>query len=63
VELPDFESARIEAVRCLGEMLSDRTAQFWRDGEWRIEVKDYTGLILTTLIVVAVNAAAAPALR
>jgi hypothetical protein len=44
-------------------MLSDRTAQFWRDGEWRIEVKDYTGLILTTLIVVAVNAAAAPALR
>jgi len=45
-ELPNWEAARIEAIRLAGEILRDEADYIARHEDWRIEVTDSTGLIL-----------------
>ncbi|MFL5298526.1 MAG: DUF6894 family protein [Phenylobacterium sp.] len=59
VSLPDVAAARQEAVRALGEILKERSEDFWSDGLLRMSVTDQAGL---TLFVVEVSATDAPAL-
>jgi hypothetical protein len=57
VRFPDLEgtvldgvdSARIEAVRVAGAMLTDHAVQFWQSGEWRVIVTDEDQQILFCL--------------
>ena len=57
VDLPDVAAARHEAVRAVGEMLKERSAEFWADGMLRMRVADARGL---TLFLVEVSVTAAP---
>jgi hypothetical protein len=45
-ELPDWAAARVEAIRCMGEMMKDNAAHVVLGEDWWIEVTDSTGLIL-----------------
>lgn len=45
-ELPDWQAARLEAVRRAGEILKDAPQSVALGEDWRIEVTDSTGLIL-----------------
>jgi hypothetical protein len=58
-ELPDLQAARIYAVVQASEVIRNRPELVWAGDEVRIEVTDGTGLILFTVMVVGVNAAAA----
>lgn len=55
-ELPDLESARREAVRYAGEVLSEHPTLVWAGEDFRIEVTDEKKLLHFTLIVVGVDA-------
>ncbi len=56
--LPDLETARIEAIRFAGELLSGHPTRFRQGGQWAIDVTDETGLILFSLLFVATDAPA-----
>jgi hypothetical protein len=58
-ELPGLDAARREAVSLSAGLLRDSAVTFWNGDEWKIEVKDDTGLILFSLMFVAVDAPAA----
>lgn len=49
-ELPDWQTARLEAVRRAGEVLKVDAKSVAFDDDWRIEVTDGTGLILFQMI-------------
>ena len=49
VELADLEAAKREAVKLLGESLSDDACQFWVHEAFRVIVTDADGLTLLTL--------------
>jgi hypothetical protein len=57
-ELSDHNTARIEAVRLLGEVLKDKAGEFWDAQEMKLTITDGTGLILFILDVSAIEAAA-----
>ena len=48
-ELPDLATARLSAVRFMGQWLIDNSADFWSDGERLLTVTDDRGLSLFTL--------------
>jgi hypothetical protein len=54
-ELPDWETARLEAVRLSGEILKDNAKQIALGEDWRIEVTDDTGLILFQMTFLVVS--------
>lgn len=56
--LPDVRAARLEAARFLGDALHARAEEFWRDGRWVLTVTDAQGLVLFSIYVDAVAAAA-----
>jgi hypothetical protein len=58
-ELANIAEARIAATRFAGEYLRDRPEIIWFGEEFRVEVSDSSGLLLTTFIAVGVNAPAA----
>ena len=58
IELRDLAAARVEAVRLAGEMLKDHAEAFWHFGDWRLSVRDETGLILFSLTMFATEGAA-----
>ena len=58
VDLPNLEEARVQAVRLAGDLLRYSTNHFLRDGEWRLEVTDNTGLVLFVLYLTAIDAPA-----
>lgn len=58
VDLGGLDAARREAVRALGEILKERSDEFWADGVLRMRVADEAGL---TLFLVEVSATVAPA--
>ena len=60
VELPDINAAKCEAVMLSGALLKDIGARFWDHEEWRVEVRDESGLMLFMLQFIATEA---PALR
>ncbi|MBE7244933.1 MAG: hypothetical protein INR63_08285, partial [Actinomycetospora chiangmaiensis] len=45
-ELPDWQSARLEAIRLAGDILKQDAHRIALGEDWRIEVTDQTGLIL-----------------
>ena len=45
-ELPDWQTARLEAIRLACEILKDDAHRIGLGEDWRIEVTDSTGLIL-----------------
>ncbi len=56
--LPDLRAAKIEDVKALGELLTDDGPAFWNQEELTMTVSDASGLILFTLNLAAVKAAA-----
>ena len=56
-ELPDDDSARIQAARLLGELLKEQPEVFWKDQCLRLTVADERQL---TLFVLEVTATASP---
>lgn len=49
-DLPDWQTARIEAVRLAGEILREDAPRIVPGVDWRIEVTDHTGLVLFHMI-------------
>ena len=45
-ELPDWDAARVEALRFMGEIMKDNARHILLYEDWRLEVTDSTGLIL-----------------
>ena len=58
-ELADTNTAQIEAVRLLGELLRDEPRGFWNERAMKVVVTDEAGLIL---FVLDLSATEAPAL-
>lgn len=48
-DLPDVRAAEVEAVRALGELLTDDGTEFWTEEVVTMTVADETGLILFRL--------------
>jgi hypothetical protein len=61
-ELASMADARIEAVKFAGQFLKDQPEVVWLGDELRVEVTDSNQLILFTVIVFGVDAAAAKGL-
>ena len=55
-ELPDIEEARMHAARYAGDLLAGDPKTFWDGTDWRMEVTDEKGLILFSLMFVAIDA-------
>lgn len=49
IELPDWQTARYEAISLAGHILKDEAKRFLFDQEWWMEVTDVTGLTLFQL--------------
>ncbi len=58
IDLPDLTAARREAARFLSDALKYRSDEFWRDGRWTLTVTDARGLVLFSIYVDSVLAAA-----
>lgn len=48
-ELADLASARVEAVRLSGALLTDHAEDFWGGHPWSMEVTDRDQMLLFTL--------------
>jgi hypothetical protein len=57
-ELANYREARAVAIQHAGELLTHEPEHLWHDSDFRIEVTDETGLILFTVIMLAVDAPA-----
>lgn len=57
-ELPDLESARIEAIRLFGGLLRDDAPTFWNGDDWIMTVTDADQLILFSVNFMAFDAPA-----
>ena len=58
IELPDDNSARVEAARTLGVILQDKAGEFWNERCMSLIVTDEGGLILFVLDISALQAPA-----
>jgi len=58
LDLPDFKTAKAEAVTIASERLNDIDGAFWKQRDWRLDVTDETDLILCSLVVYGVDAPA-----
>jgi hypothetical protein len=58
VEVPTIADARIQAALNIAEVIRDRPDIVWGGEEVRLEVTDERGLVLFTIIVVGLDAAA-----
>ena len=59
-ELPNVATARVEAIKFAGEVLSDHPEMIWDGEDFRVEVSDERGLVLFTVVTMAMNGSAAP---
>jgi hypothetical protein len=57
-ELNNYREARAAAIQYAGDVLSHEPEQLWDDADFRIEVTDETGLMLFTVIMLAIDAPA-----
>ena len=57
-ELPNWQAARLEAIRRAGEILKDDPRRLALGEDWRMEVTDETGLILFRLDFTVVGSSA-----
>jgi hypothetical protein len=58
-EFGDYREARVAAIRYAGKILSHEPEHLWNSSDFRIEVTDETGLMLLTVMILAVDAPAA----
>jgi len=58
-ELSGIAEARLEAIRLTGAVLNESPEDFWDAGSWEMVVTDEGGLILFSLHLLSVDAAAA----
>lgn len=56
-ELPDLHAVQLKAAQTLGELLKEKSAEFWSDG-LKVHVANASGLSLISLEVVATLAPA-----
>ena len=56
VELADDHAARAAAMQFAGQVLHDNPDEIWEHGQWRVEVTDDDGILLWTVITLAVDA-------
>lgn len=59
-ELPDWQAARLEAIRRAADVLSREADRIALGEDWRIEVTDHTGLVLFQMSFLMIEA---PVLR
>ncbi|MGZ2412868.1 uncharacterized protein DUF6894 [Sphingomonas sp. F9_3S_D5_B_2] len=60
VELPSLAEAKCQAVRYAGNLICDRSGDFWDRGEFAMTVTDENGLMLFSLQFIGTDA---PAIR
>jgi hypothetical protein len=58
MELADPTAARIAAIRHAGAIMENEPEVLWDGGDFRVEVTDDCGLLLFTIITLAVDAPA-----
>lgn len=51
MDLPDLDSAGVEAVRYMSELLRDESAEMWRSGALELAIADELGAELCVLTV------------
>lgn len=56
LDLPDIEAARMEAVRYAGDLIRSEPGTLWAKGQWRVEVTDDRGVLICTVITLAIDA-------
>lgn len=54
-DLPDWRTARIEAIRLAGEILKDEASHIVLGDNWRIDVTDHRGLILFQMAILLID--------
>jgi hypothetical protein len=57
-EFETFEAARSHAVRFAANLLQDNAHSVWNGRDFRIEITDDRGLVLSTLIILGIDSAA-----
>ena len=57
-QLANIAAARVEAIRYAGDVLSDQPGMLWDGEDFRVEVSDETGLVLFTVVTMAMNSSA-----
>ncbi len=55
VELPDIARAKVEAVKLMGELLTEHAEEFWRTRNFTISVSDEGGATLFTVMTAAAS--------
>ena len=55
-ELPDLDTARVEAVQFVAGTIRDRPEYVWEGKDFGVEVADETGMLLCTVIVLGIDA-------
>ena len=55
-ELENDGAAQIMALRYAGEVLQSDPDMLWKNGQWRVEVTDGDGVLLFTVITLAIDA-------
>ena len=63
VDLPNLQAARIEAVKFAAISVKDHPELVWTGSTFRVEVSDHTGMLLSTVIILEIEAPAARGLR
>ena len=58
VELESLHAARVEAVTFAGSSLAEEPEQIWNGQDFRVEVTDERGMLLFTVITLAIDAPA-----
>jgi hypothetical protein len=58
IDLPDHQSARMQSVQMLGEMLQDHAEEFWDDHSLKLIATDASGLIVFVLDLSGIEAPA-----
>ncbi|WP_428480365.1 DUF6894 family protein [Sphingomonas beigongshangi] len=59
VELPSITHARSQAAILAGQLLHDADGEFWKNSNWRVDVRDENNLILSTILISGFDGAAA----
>jgi len=54
--LTNDEAAQHAAIAFAGEVLKGNPTELWQKGQWRVEVTDAQGVLLFTVITLAVDA-------
>lgn len=62
-EFATVNEARVEAVRYAAEVMRDHPTMIWTGQDFRIEVTNAEKLVLFTVVIVGVDAPAAPDLK